>query len=113
MKKVRVDPGICGFKATVKVERVDKTHVRVHIACACEQIETFGQEIAEMEWRRAFGPMTGSAVYEAAAKTIHHVTCPIPMAVLKAIEAEIGAALPKDVTVTFVEEAVRRKPPGA
>ena len=101
--KVRVDPGVCGFPATVRVERVDKTHVRVHIACACDQVKAFEGCIADLDWRDAFGTMGDSAVYRAATDTIRHVTCPVPMAVLKAIEAEIGAALPRDVSVTFVQ----------
>ena len=105
MTKVRVDPGVCGFPATIKVERVDKTHVKVHVACACEQVKAFAKRIQDLEWPKAFGPMTGSSVYLAADGTIKHVTCPVPMAVLKAIEAEIGAALPRDVSVRFVGDS--------
>lgn len=109
MKKVRVDPGICGFPATIKVERVAKDRVTVHIACACDQVKLFGERVADLEWRRAFGPMCASEVYEAASETLKHVACPVPMALLKAIEAEIGAALPRDVTVRFVEEPDREE----
>jgi len=107
--KARVDPGICGFPATIKVERIDKRTVGVHIACACEQIHRFRAEIPELAWREALWPILQNSVYQAASRTIRHATCPIPMAVVKAIEAEIGAALPRDVSVRFIEEGPGRE----
>lgn len=109
MKKVRVDPGICGFPATIRVEKVSKDRVKVHIACACDQVKRFGERVADLEWKRAFGPMSTTEVYRAASETLKHVTCPIPMALLKTLEAEIGAALPRDVTVRFIEDAEREE----
>jgi hypothetical protein len=45
--------------------------------------------------------MTESVVYQSAARHIRHTACPIPAAILKAIEVEVGIALPQDVTITF------------
>lgn len=102
MKRVLIDPGICGLPTTVAVTRTDRTRVRVEIASECEQVKEMAQLLGrELDVRRAFGPMCKTAVYEAAGPTLRHAACPVPMAVLKAIEAEVGAALPKDVTVTF------------
>jgi hypothetical protein len=109
VKKVKVDPGICGFPATIKVERASKDLVKVHIACGCDQVKRFGERVADLEWKRAFGPMCTTEVYKAASETLKHVTCPIPMALLKAVEAEIGAALPRDVTVRFIEDSDREE----
>ncbi|MBI4316389.1 MAG: hypothetical protein HY679_10665, partial [Chloroflexi bacterium] len=41
-----------------------------------------------------------------------HTACPIPAAILKAIEVEVGIALPKDVTITFSSLAVGDAPTG-
>jgi len=36
-----------------------------------------------------------------ASRDISHAACPVPSAILKAIEVEVGAALPQDVTMTI------------
>lgn len=109
MRKVRVDPGICGFPATIRVEKVSKERVNIQIACACDQVKRFAERVADLEWKRAFGPMCSTDVYKAASQTLKHAACPIPVALLKAMEAEIGAAVPRDVTIRFVDEGARKQ----
>jgi len=41
-------------------------------------------------------------VYRSAAKHLKHVACPVPSAILKAIETESGMNVPKDVRIEFV-----------
>ena len=36
--------------------------------------------------------------------TIPHVSCPVISGALKALEVSVGLALPKDASITFVEE---------
>lgn len=103
MTKVVVDSGICGFAATVQARRVGKQDVGVDVACGCEQVEAFAAAIALIPWKRAFGRMCDTVVYQAASRHLRHATCPIPMAVIKAIEVEVRAALPRDVALRFVE----------
>jgi hypothetical protein len=42
-----------------------------------------------------------SEVYKCASKCHLHASCPVPMAILKAIEVEAGLALPRPVLVQF------------
>ncbi|MBI4771144.1 MAG: hypothetical protein HY784_12220, partial [Chloroflexi bacterium] len=58
-----------------------------------------------LQWKgkghQVFRPMDESAVYQSAARHIRHTACPIPAAILKAIEVEVGIALPRDVHIQF------------
>ncbi|TFH34446.1 MAG: hypothetical protein E4G99_09495 [Anaerolineales bacterium] len=49
--------------------------------------------------------MTESIVYQSAARHIRHTGCPIPSAILKAIEVEVGIALPHDVVINFINSS--------
>jgi hypothetical protein len=103
--RVEVFAGVCGHSAIIEVSQVDGAHVQVVIHSACEQITDMNPDLARIQWKgkghEVFKRMTESAVYQSAAKHIRHTACPIPTAILKAIEVEVGIALPKDVTITF------------
>ncbi len=105
MVQVEVQAGICGHSALITVIRLDSDHVQVVIESACEQITAMNPDLARLQWKgkghQVFKRMNESAIYQSAARHIRHTACAIPSAILKAIEVEVGVALPKDVTVTF------------
>lgn len=107
--RVEVFAGICGHSATIEVTRTDATHVQVVIHSACKEITDMNPDLANLQWKgkghEVFKRMTESAVYHSAAKHIRHTACPVPSAIIKAIEVETGVALPKDVTITFTTPA--------
>lgn len=103
--RVEVFAGVCGHSAVVEVTKVDEAHVRVVISSACDQITDMNPDLERVQWKgkghEVFRRMTESVVYQSAAKHIRHTACPVPAAILKAIEVEAGIAVPKDVTITF------------
>ena len=102
MTQVTVDAGVCGFTAAIQVDKIDRHTVRVKIDSACEQITAMNPDMAELNWRRGvFCKIAESRVYQSASQHIKHAACPIPSAILKAIEVEVGIALPKDVIIHF------------
>lgn len=108
MARAEVNAGICGHSAVIEVTKLDETHVQVVIRSECDQITAMNPDLARLQWKgkghEVFKRMTESAVYQSAARHIRHTACPIPAAILKAIEVEVGAALPKDVTITITRE---------
>ena len=44
-----------------------------------------------------------SQVFTACQGVVPHVSCPVPAAILKALEVGVGLALPGDVTITFIK----------
>lgn len=107
--RVEVFAGVCGHSAVIEVDNVDEAHVRVAITSACDEITDMNPDLERVQWKgkghEVFKRMTESVVYQSAAKHIRHTACPVPAAILKAIEVETGVALPKDVTITFTSRS--------
>jgi len=99
--KVTVDPGICGFVTTVEVDKITKQKVKVVINSECENAARLGELLIEIDKWTVFKHHEDSEIYQAASNCHLHITCPIPIAVLKAIEVETGLALPRDVGIRF------------
>lgn len=101
MTKVIVDPGVCGFSTTIEVANVAKRRVRIAITSDCEMVTKLGESLAEVERWEVFKQHADCEIYKDASRCSLHATCPIPIAVLKAIEVEAGLALPRDVVIHF------------
>ncbi len=102
MSKVTVNAGICGFSAVIKAQRQgeDRFKLKVSLVSPCEMLKKMGEELGEVNWTQAITrSMCDSVIYQLANKHIRHAACPVPSAVLKAIEVEAELALPKDVTM--------------
>ncbi len=94
MTRVIVNPGVCGFTTTIDVNKVSKRRVKVVITSDCEMVTELGESFTEVDAGQAL--KQGQALSEYV-----HATCPVPIAVLKAIEAEAGLTVPCDVVILF------------
>ncbi len=100
MARVKVKDGICGHTTVIKTRRLGKDTVEVKIASPCEMIKKLGGELGEVKWKRVFSrDMRDSLVYEAAAKHVKHAGCPVPSAVIRAIEVELEMAPAKGIRI--------------
>jgi len=100
MIKVDVDPGICGFKTTIRIYPKDSQISRVEIQTECPDIKKMEKEVEEVDaYTEIFSKIGESPVYSLARKHCNHAACPVPMAILKGIEVASGLALPKDVKI--------------
>jgi hypothetical protein len=97
---VEVEPGICGLRSRIKIVSGDMQHADIEIESDCPDIRELAAEIGEVDgYAEVFAKVGQSSVYEFARKHCKHAACPVPMAIVKGVEAAIGAALPKDVHV--------------
>lgn len=101
MTKVIVDPGICGLQTTIEVEKVGRRKIKVIIVSDCEIVAKLGESLTEVDQWDVIKQYVDCQVLKAASRCQLHVTCPVPIAVLKAIEVEAGLALPCNVLVRF------------
>jgi hypothetical protein len=101
MTRVTVDPGICGFITAVEVEKIAEHKVKVTITSDCDQVKELGQQLTLVEPWEAIKQHFNCEIYEAASRCHLHVTCPVPVAILKAIEVEAGLALSRDAVIHF------------
>jgi len=100
MSKVIMDAGVCGFKAAIHAQKTGDWTMRVSISSGCEMLTAMNSQLSEVNWRKGiFGRIQDCAVYEVCSRHVRHTACPVPAAILKAIEVEAGLALPVDVTM--------------
>lgn len=106
MKKISVFAGACGEKVEATAESADGRYVRISITQCCRHVSLMKSTLEN-------GPLDGfelmrnirkSMIYDAAGACLPHVTCPVPSALHKLVEAELGLAVPVDVTIKFDKE---------
>jgi hypothetical protein len=101
-----VQCGACGFQARIEVVREGRTKVRTRITSGCEAVLQWAETIETVDWRKPLGEVPeAEGFWRSAFQQLRHRSCPVPMAVLKSIEVEIGAALPVDVHLQFLPPA--------
>jgi hypothetical protein len=97
---VTVNPGVCGFSTRIVGVADDALNVTISISSDCQHIQSLTANLGEVsvlaELRQ---PINETRTYRAAAAAKTHVACPVPAAILKAIEVAAGMALPADVTI--------------
>lgn len=107
MTKVRVTGGACGYTAVIKIQSLDKKRVHVNIITACRMLQLFNEELGVVDWTKGvFDRFCDSIIYKTAHETLKHTDCPVPMAIIKAIQVEIKGAVAKDVVMKFENDAV-------
>ena len=104
MTKVQVNSGVCGFTVLVSVKRDKDRNFHISLETECGMVKTMEADIAFLEFRAPFSVILHNPVYRSASKNLKHAACPVPSAILKAIEVEAGACLPRPVSVTFIGE---------
>jgi hypothetical protein len=93
----------CGFRTRIVACRKDRAVVTLNISSECDAVSRWGDQITEVEWRECLGknPLE-SHLLRSAFGMLKHRSCVVPAAVLRAVEAEVGAAIPAGVTVRFL-----------
>ena len=97
-----VDPGICGFPCVIKARKTGVRKVSLEISGSdCEQIQTLAERLTTVSIKELFTPLSRNPVYASAEKSGCHLSCAIPVAVIKAAEVALELALPQEVRIKF------------
>jgi hypothetical protein len=65
-------------------------------------LQSYNEELGVIDWTHGvFDRFCDSIIYKTAHEKIKHTDCPVPMAVIKAIQVELKGAVPKDVQMKF------------
>ena len=107
MKKVKIDAGVCGFKITVTAISEDGQEAKVAVQSDCEHItkmmNTLGDTFDGFSLCLT-RPGTGALYEYSIGNFPGHAACPVIAGITKCVEAECNLALPRDASITFVEE---------
>ena len=99
MAQAEINPGGCGLHTTVTATK-NGAGVDLLIESECKAIRRLAEELKtvdpfqEISARRAL-PQTLALGH----KYCSHAACPVPVAIIKAVEIEAGLALPVDVSI--------------
>ncbi len=98
MATVLVDPGICGLETEITAVSDDMQNAVVNIQSDCPHILAMAAEMDTVDsFTECFKNPCEGRVYKLARKHCKHASCPIPCAILKAVEVACGLSLPKHV----------------
>ena len=101
MTKVTVNCGNCDFSVSITTEKGEGKEVNIFLDTDCEMVLDMLEDISRLDMRSMFTSHTSKPVYRSAAKHLKHAACPVPCAILKAAEVELGLCLAEDVTIEF------------
>jgi len=96
---IKVFSGICGFWTIINAE-MDGEICRIKVESECEDIQKLSEEITEVEPFNEISFRGGEPIiYQLAKKHCPHASCPVPAAMIKAVEIAAGLALPANVVM--------------
>ena len=101
MTKVVVTAGACGFTSVIRAEKAPQRSVDIAVESGCAMVQKMAAEITRLGRHDALVGILNNPVYLAAARHLKHAACPVPSAVLKALEVESGLNVKKDATIVF------------
>ena len=101
---------VCGQKVEIEANTEDGRNVIVKLNSNCamaKRLEGFlyGKTVDAFKETRmdalAGQGYSTSMIFKAAERTLSHSTCPVPLAIMRAIEIEAGLTQPKDMLIQF------------
>ena len=101
MTRLVVNAGSCGYTVSIGVEKDTARKYRLDMVTECKHVRKLGETLTLLDRMDALKPISSNPVYIAAAASLKHAACPIPSAILKALEVEAGLNVPKDVEFKF------------
>lgn len=88
----------CKVIATRTSKRVATIEI---VGSECKMINDLEAILPEITLVDLFKPHTKNVIFESAERTHCHLCCPVPIAIVKALEVVLELALPQDVIIKF------------
>ena len=106
MKKLKIEPGVCGFTAVVEADfDEDEGTVKLKVASGCQSVRKMLEDLGDTfdSYELCLKKPGEGPLYDyARAHFPGHAACPVVAGILKCAEAESGLALPWDASFTFL-----------
>ncbi len=104
MTKVVVTSGACGFTSVIRAKKAPQRAIDISVESGCAMVRQMAAEITRLGRHDALVGILNNPVYLAAGRNLKHAACPVPAAVLKALEVEAGLNVEKDATIVFEKD---------
>lgn len=104
MTKVKAHAGVCGFETFIEAVKKGRFEVQLTLTTDCDAIQKMAGSLNTLTIKDVYSKNFGeNLVYATASNCVKHAACPVPSAILKAAEAEMGLALKRPVKIEFIE----------
>lgn len=98
MATVDVEAGICGYRTTIRATRGPGYSVALEVDSGCPHVSKMSDSLGEVDALQSISLRGGlPPVLQTAYGHCAHAACPVPSALVKAIEVAAGLALARDV----------------
>jgi hypothetical protein len=95
-----INSGICGFTVRATAYCDDGAHVALKIESDCPNYQKIAEELHEVDaLKELFVDKRDGVVWTTCARHSPHVSCPVPIGLLKLVEVAAGLALPQTVSI--------------
>ena len=91
---VNVQAGACGFTTTIEAEGEGEL-VKLTISSDCQAVQGLAGELRTVDSMDVFAPLDETEMYAACRRNLRHSACPVPCAILKAVEAAADLPCPR------------------
>lgn len=89
-------PGVCGLVTVVQARMVGEDEAELSTATDCELVQSAVEALGTVDVIEA---VSTDCVYAACRTAGMHPACPVPCAIVKAVEVAAGLALPRSVSI--------------
>ena len=105
MTVLEVFAGVCGFKTVIKADPKEKYSAVCTLETGCPNLKKVGEALGDepLDVMTELFAKGESKVITTCTANLPHVSCPVPAAILKALEVSVGLALPADPVLSFKE----------
>ncbi len=104
MAKVVITPGPCNLRTTIEAHQSQPFVAELHIESDCEAVQKLASKLDKLTMQDVLTQGFGKGpVYEIAATTLVHNSCPVASGILKAAEVAMKLALAKPASINFEE----------
>ena len=100
MPSAVIRSGICGFTTRATAHCEDAVHVTLNIESDCSNYQNVAEQLHEVDvFQELFVDKFEGTVWRVCARYSSHVSCPVPVGLLKLIEVAAGLALPQTASI--------------
>lgn len=103
MIKVNIESGVCGFITNVQAEMGAKYTAKLTVESNCPHVKKIADNFGEFNAMKELFKKGQSEILTLCQANLPHITCPVPIGLLKALEVSTGLALPKEAKISFNE----------
>lgn len=103
MTRIEVNPGPCGLVTVIRARSDDEGRVHLEIESGCPAVQRLAEGLEAIDPCTEGGTIFRSSVYRAADTCLKHTDCIAPAAILRAVNVEVGLALPREAWIRVVK----------